>query len=128
MGGSGCGEMTVDGKAPINATQVPARVSSGNLNGVLELRKSNPSVCERIYWARFTPDPTSTEGFRIKTVVTNSATGSRDSAVQPSEPSNPTVVAYTVGMHGEVGDVIQACIAPAESLELICPLSTTVVP
>jgi hypothetical protein len=88
--------------------------------GTLALRKSNPAVCTRIYWARFTPVPENNVAFTVTVLLNGTA-----SKAQPSEPRNPAVTAWTVGVYGKPGDRVQPCVTAAR--QRWCLPATTVV-
>jgi len=106
---TGCDKRAVDA-----IVAKPVRISAG-LHGRLGLRKSNPAVCSGIYWARFTPDADSTEAFQVTITVAGKA-----AVPQPSEPGNPALEAWTVGVHAKPGESILACVVHADGKQSVC--------
>jgi hypothetical protein len=87
--------------------------------GVLAMRKANPSVCTHIFWTRFEPAQDNSGSFEL-TLVRNG----KPSKVQASEPGNPMLAAWTVGVYAEPGDKLEACLTSGDGKKC---LETTVV-
>ena len=88
----------------------PVRIDA-TLHGQLGVRKSNPAVCSNIYWVKFVPDPDNTSAFEVRIAVDGKA-----AKAQPSEPGNPALTAWTVGVHVAPGQMISACLgSPANT-------------
>lgn len=74
--------------------------------GKLGVRKSNPAVCARIYWVRFEPDAKNTAAFEVKISVDG-----RVAEPQLSEPGNPQLAAWTLGVYAPSGAQVSACVS-----------------
>ena len=83
----------------------PRPVVANQARGKLELRKARPAICTRIYWARFTPDPSNKAPFEITITV-----GDKTFKPQASEKDVPTMEVWTVGAYAEVGSQIKVCL------------------
>lgn len=83
----------------------PQQVRVGNAFGELSLRKSSPARCDHIYWARFVPDGENSVAFEVALVVDGV-----EAPRQPSEPANPKIAAWTVGVYAKPGVPVQACL------------------
>jgi len=95
---TGCDQNAVD-------AVLPRRVEVENVHGLLSIRKSNPAVCEHIYWTRFQPDANSLGAFELSISVDG-----RGAKPQASEPGNPTLAAWTVGVYAQTGQPIRGCL------------------
>jgi hypothetical protein len=101
---TGCDANAVDA---ISATAIEVAVE---VHGKLGLRKANPSACNDIYWARFEPDADSTGAFKVTVSVDD-----RVAEPQASEPGNPALAAWTVGVYAKPGATLQACVSAGGS-------------
>lgn len=95
---TGCDQGAVDA---VPATNVEVL----GLRGQLGIRKASPFTCTRIYWARFVPEPTNQTSFQV-TITVNG----RVAKSQPSEPGNPALAAWTVGVYANPGEKIVGCV------------------
>lgn len=110
---TGCDKQAVDAVAA-KAVRV-----SDELHGKLGVRKSNPAACSGIYWVKFTPDADSTAAFEVTIAVDG-----RVAQPQPSEPGNPTLEAWTVGVHAKPDAVITACLVQPDTKKAVCLADT----
>jgi hypothetical protein len=92
----------------------PVKVAEGP-HGKLGLRKSNPSTCAGIYWVRFQPDADNKAAYVLEISVDG-----RGAKPQPSEPGNPALEAWTVGVHAKPGEPISACVMRADGKQGVC--------
>jgi hypothetical protein len=99
---TGCDERAVDAIRP------EYRKFDAAVRGNLGLRKSNPAVCSNIYWVRYQPDPDSTGPFKVEITVGDKT------RIQESEPGNPALEAWTVGLHAKKGERIRSCVRSGE--------------
>ncbi|HEX6416261.1 MAG TPA: hypothetical protein VFZ62_01935 [Candidatus Saccharimonadales bacterium] len=106
---TGCDKNAVDA-----VPAKPVKVAEGP-HGSLGLRKSNPAACSGIYWVRFQPDADNQAPFEVEISVNG-----RVAKPQPSEPGNPVLEAWTVGVHAEPGEPITACVWRADRKEGVC--------
>jgi hypothetical protein len=90
-------------------------VKEGKLEGALEIRKAKPTVCDRIYWARFTPAQDNVGAFE----VTLELNGKRTEP-QKSEPQNPSVPAWSVVFFAQKGERLRACVLDVSSQHEAC--------
>lgn len=110
---TGCDKQAVDA-----VPAKPVRVTA-ELHGKLGVRKSNPAACSGIYWVKFTPDADSTAAFEVTITVDG-----RGAKPQPSEPGNPTLEAWTVGVYAKSGAVITACVVQPSVDRGVCLADT----
>ena len=92
----------------------PKSVTAGQARGKLELRKALPGTCTRIYWARFTPDPSNKAPFEVTIQVDGESFDP-----QASEEDVPTMQAWTVGAHADVDSVIKFCLKSGGSSDCL---------
>lgn len=109
---TGCNKNAIDA---IKGVQVVV----GEARGTLALRKASPSICKQIFWAHFYPEKGSTGDFQLTTEYPGYV-----SKVQESQPGNPELEAYTVGVYVDLGMKVRGCIASGGQTKCI---ETTVV-
>jgi len=99
-----CDAPAIDAMPATPVTGIPVK-------GSLSLRRSTATgaKCDRLYWARFIPDPANDKAFKVVVHVT-SPEGLKIERSQDSEPADPTVTAFTVGLKGRLGYTITACV------------------
>lgn len=107
---TGCDVAAFDAVTPVKVPH-PA--------GSLSLRKSGK--CDRVYWGRFEPDPTNTEGYTVTVQIRGGS-----EYKQSSEPANSTIAAFTVGAQGKPGDTVVVRLLSVDGHE-VQRLQTTVV-
>lgn len=110
---TGCDEGAVD------VTRLDGIVAPG-LEGSIAIRKSDPAVCEDIYWARFAPSEGTTSAFEVILKINGEVVSIPG---QQSDPTTPSLYAWTKGYRATEGDVVSACVIP-EGLAEICVEST----
>lgn len=89
----------------------PFQVAPGKLDGIegnLELRRADPTVCEDLYWARFRPFASASANWVVDIQV----------AGMPYEDQasdqGPDVVGYTEGVYALPGTDITYCVTQAK--------------
>ncbi len=88
------------------ATSVIERhVTAGPASGILALRMAHPPTCPDVFWARFIPDPTNTGAFDLSLMRDGTLSFS-----QASNPADPTITAWTVGIYGPDAIRLEACV------------------
>lgn len=110
---TGCDKQAVDA-----VPAKPVRVTD-TLHGNLGVRKSNPAACSGIYWVKFTPDADSSAAFEVTITVDG-----HEAKPQPSEPGNPALEAWTVGVYAKPGAVITACVVQPSVKRGVCLADT----
>lgn len=115
---------------PADDVAGPKRPSAGLAKGSLSLRKSSApgADCDRLYWARFEPDSTNTQGFRVVLSLLDPGQGQRyPGREQRSEPEKPNLAAFTVGLKVRPGIEVYACLLTLNESDLVDCVHTVVV-
>lgn len=90
-------------------------INIGELEGALEIRKALPSVCNGMYWARFTPALKNTGAFELTFEVNGKRT-----EPQLSEPQSPSTTAWSAALFANKGDMLRACVREAATKKEEC--------